>query len=125
MITIDGTPFTTPHKTISRKFDQLYKYAERTEDGILHSELIGGFANYEMEFGQSLNDLADYAALYLKITEPTESHTVLIPNENGGAAFDAYFANVRDELVKIVGTTNYFRNLSCSVIAIAPSRTPA
>jgi len=119
-ITIDSIAYDLPFKAIKRKADTLYKYAERTEDGVLHSELIGVYFNYDLEIGMSKYNVSDYAALYLKLTEPVETHTISLLS----TTFDCYFANINDEAVKIKGATNYFRNLSFSVIAISPSRVP-
>jgi hypothetical protein len=120
-ITIDSVVYDLPIKSIKRKADSLYKYAERTEDGVLHSELIGVYYNYDVEIGMSANNVADYAALYLKLTEPVETHEITLLS----TTFDCYFSSITDEAVKVKGATNYFRNLSFSVIAISPARTPA
>jgi hypothetical protein len=119
-IVIDSTTYDVPLKVINRKSESLFKYAERTEDGILHSELIGIYFNYDLEVGMSKNNVSAYAALYLRLTEPVETHEVVIL----GDTFNCYFAGIRDEVAK-TGATNYFRNLSFSVIAISPARVPA
>jgi len=119
-IVIDSTTYDIGIKVLNRKAESLFKFAERTEDGILHSELIGIYINYDLEVGMSARNVSAYAALYLKVTEPTETHTITLL----GDTFNCYFAGIRDEVAK-TGTTNYFRNLSFSVIAISPARTPA
>lgn len=124
-ITIDGTTYDIPIKVAKRKADVLDKFAERTQDGVLHREIIGVYYNYDLQCGMSLNNATDYAALWVKVTEPEESHEITLPDESGTLTFDAYFANISDEVVKWKeGGTNYFRNLSFSVIAISPARTP-
>ncbi len=124
-IVIDSITYAIPYKVVKRKADMLYKFAERTEDGTLHSELIGVYYNFDLEMGQSANNATDYTALWIKLTEPVESHEVTLPDETAdGLTFDAYFANITDEVVK-EETPNRFRNLSFSVIAISPARTPA
>jgi hypothetical protein len=122
MITIDSITFNIPLKVINRKVEMLYKRAERTENGVLRSELIGVYFNYDLEAGMSARNVSDYAALWLKITEPVENHTIVMPDVGGSRTFEAYFANIRDEVAK-TGTTNYFRNLAFSVIATSPART--
>lgn len=122
-ITIDTITYDMPIRVLSRKADMLYKYAERTEDGNLKSEMIGVYFNYEVQVGMSSNNVADYAALWLKLTEPEEIHTITLPDESGTTTFSCYFANIKDEVVK-EGTTNYFRNLTFSAIARGPARTP-
>lgn len=124
MLIIDGITYSLPVKVISRRAEMLYKYAERTETGVLKSELIGVYFNYDVQVGMSSNNVVDYAALWLKITEPVESHMITLPNESGSITYSCYFANIKDEVVKDDGTTVYFRNMSFSVIARSPLRTP-
>lgn len=122
MIRIDGIDYDVKIKVISRKVEMLYKFAERTEDGVLRSELIGVYFNYDLEVGKSSNNCTAYTALWRKITEPVTSHQITMPDESGEVTFSAYFANIKDEVAK-TGATNYFRNLAFSVIATSPART--
>lgn len=119
-IVIDSITYNVPIKTLNRKADALDKFAERTEDGVLHREPIGVFYNYDVVMGMSANNVSDYAALFLKLTEAVESHTITLL----GSTFTAYIANVKDEAVKDDGVNRYYRNLSFSVIAISPTITP-
>lgn len=125
MIIIDSITYEVPIKVLSRKADMLYRYAERVQNGDLKSELIGVYFNYEVSAGMSANNVEDYAALWLKLTEPVESHTITLPNESGTITYDCYFANIKDEIVRVQGDgTTYFRNLTFSAIARSPARTP-
>jgi hypothetical protein len=126
-ITIDSTTYDVNIKIVNRKPEFLYKYAERLENGDLQSEILGVYYNYDLECGLSSHNVTDYAALFLKLTEPTESHTVTIPGAPSGySSASYYFANVRDEVAKYQHNgVDYFRNLSFSVIAISAARTPA
>jgi hypothetical protein len=123
MIVIDSITYSIPYRTIKRKADILYKFAERSQDGVLHSELIGIYYNFSIEFGMSSNNASDYVDLWLKLTEPVTSHEVTLPNEGSGITFDAYFSNIRDEMIK-EASPNRFRELTVDVIAISPARTP-
>lgn len=118
-IVIDSTTYNVPIKVLHRKIDKLYKFAERTEDGVLHSELIGVYKNYELEAGMSKNNVTDYAALITKISAASVSFSIVLL----GDTFNCYFANISDDVDK-TGSTNYFRNLKFSVIAISPALTP-
>lgn len=124
MITIDGINYDVPIKIVRRKVDVLDKYAERVESGVLHREVLGVYFNYDLECGMSSHNVADYAALFLKLSEPVEFHTIIMPGAPSGyAEFSCYFANVTDEVKRYnEGGVNYFRNLSFSVIARSPSR---
>lgn len=121
MIIIDGTTFNIPVMEIRRKAEFLDKFAERTEDGVLHRELIGVYFNYQLSLG-STTDTAEYAALWDKLTEPEEFHEVTVPDEDGDFTFTAYFSNVSDELRRVAGGSNYFKNLTVNFIARSPAR---
>jgi hypothetical protein len=124
-IVIDSTTYNIPFKVVNRKADLLFKDgAGRTEDGVLHAEILGVYYNYDLEMGMSANNVSDYAALWVKLTEPVNLHEITLPDESGTLTFDCYFANIKDTVIK-QGATNYFRNLTFSVIAIFPARTPA
>ena len=125
-IVIDGTSYAIPILSIKRKAEFLDKYAERTEDGVLHRELIGVYFNYELQFGRT-GTLAQYAALWVKLTEATEFHTVVVPDFNGTGGqftFIAYFASVSDELRKESSTQTFWKNLTVNFIARSPASTP-
>ena len=123
-ITIDSVTYNVPIKTLQRKAELLFKYAERTSDGVLHAEPIGTYYNFQLSAGMSANNISDYAALWVKLTDPDYEHEITLPDESGTLTFDCYFAGITDEVAKD-GTTNYFRSLTFSVIAISPARTPS
>jgi hypothetical protein len=125
-IVIDSTTYDIPILSIKRKAEFLDKYAERTEDGVLHRELIGVYYNYELQFGRT-GGLNDYASLWEKLTEATEFHTVVVPNFDGTGGqytFTAYFAGVSDELIKESATQTFWKNLTVNFIAQSPAITP-
>lgn len=123
MLTIDGVLYSVPIISIKRRFDFLDKFAERTTDGRLHRELIGGYANYSIQFGTE-GDVAAYAALYLKITEPVEFHTISIPDGDGAHTFEGYFAGIGDEFSKYKDPQAFYKSLTLNIISRDPTRTP-
>ena len=124
MITIDGESFDIPILSIKRKAEFLDKYAERTEDGILHRELIGVYYNYELAFGRTHNT-TEYAALWDKLTEPEEFHTVIVPDLDGDPfSFTAYFAGVSDNIRRETDTKTFWKDLTVNFIAQEPARVP-
>lgn len=122
VITIDGNTYDVPIVSLKRTADPLDKFAERTADGKLHRELIGIYFNYQVVFAANRNT-ADYIALWQKLTEPEEFHTVLLPDEDGNHEFEAYFAGIKDVFVKVRETDRYMKGLSVNVIARKPART--
>ena len=123
-IVIDSTTYNIPILSIKRTAEFLDKYAERTEDGILHRELIGVYYNYSLRFGRT-NDTTEYAALWDKLTEPVEFHEVIVPDGDGTPlTFTAYFAGVGDELRKDTDAKTFWKDLAVNFIAQEPARTP-
>lgn len=120
MITIDGVTYDVPVLEIVRNAEFLDKYAERTEDGTLQRELIGVYFNYTISFGRT-NDVAEYAALWQKLTEATEFHEVTVPDESGDFTFTAYFAGVSDKMRKQKDAQNFWKELTVRFIAREPA----
>ena len=123
MIVIDGESFDIPIISIKRNAEFLDKYAERTEDGVLHRELIGVYFNYSLSFGRT-GTLAEYASLWAKLTEVEEFHTVVVPDFDGTGGqytFTAYFAGISDELIKESATQTFWKNLVVNFIAQSPA----
>ena len=126
-IIIDGTTYSIPFIVIGRKFEMLYKYAERTTSGVLKAEPIGLFANYDLQMGESIENTADYASLISAITDPTnwEREVTMPDGANSTNVFDAYFTNVSDDIEKwYLSGVAYYRKLTFSIIATSPTRTP-
>lgn len=122
-VIIDGLTYAVPVISVDRTADFLDKYAERTEDGILHRELIGVYFNYKLKFGTTIN-VIEYARLWAKLTEAVEFHTVTVPDENGDYTFTAYFSSVGDSLRKTKSAATFWKSLTVNFIAQAPARTP-
>jgi len=122
MIRIDGNSYDIPVIGIDRRADFLDKFAERTNDGKLHRELIGVFFNYRLKLG-TITDTDEYERLWLKLTEANEFHTVIVPDEAGDYEFVAYFSNVGDKMRKKKGVKNYFTGLTVNFIAREPENT--
>lgn len=124
-ILVDGIYFDIPMVSLKRTADFLDKYAERTEDGELHRELIGVYYNYTMTVGSS-NDFGntDYYDFYEKMTEPIEFHQISIPVKNGYYTFTGYISSVSDEYKKILDNESEFTGFTCKFTAKSPARTP-
>lgn len=117
--------FDIPMVSLKRTADFLDKYAERTEDGELHRELIGVYYNYTLAVGTStaFGD-TDYDAFWNKMTEPVEFHNISIPTKSGYYTFVGYISSVSDEYAKILDNKAEFKGFTCRFTARAPARTP-
>jgi hypothetical protein len=121
MIIIDGVQINVPIISIQRKFEFLDKFAERDNSGQLRREMIGGYANYSIQFGTGA-DVAAYAALWEKITEPEEFHTVAIPDGDGVHTFEAYFSGISDSMFKYKEPQAFYKSLTLNIISRSPTR---
>lgn len=121
---VDGTYFDIPMVSLKRSADFLDKYAERTEDGVLHRELIGVYYNFNLTVGTSseFGD-TDYDAFWEKMTEPVEFHEISIPTKNGYYTFTGYISSVSDEYKKILNNKAVFTGFTCNLTAQSPART--
>lgn len=113
--------FDIPLVSIKRTADVLDKYAKRTEDGDLKREIIGVYYNYQMSVG-IVDDASVYNALWDKLTEPTEFHTIEIPDADGTYTFTGYISSVSDEYRKITEDGASFQGLTCKFTSKKPSR---
>ena len=125
-IIVDGTYFDLPMVSLNRSADFLDKYAERTEDGVLHRELIGVYFNFTLTVGAStaFGETTDYDAFWDKMTEPAEFHDFELPSGNGVYRFTGYISSVSDEYSKILVGDSQFKGFTCKMTAQAPARRP-
>lgn len=107
--------------SLKRNADVLDKYANRTEDGDLKREIIGVYYNFTLTVGVVENP-ALYQSLWDKLTEPTEFHTVELPDINGVYRFTAYISSVSDEYMKVKSNSASFQGLTAKFTAKSPAR---
>lgn len=113
--------FDIPLISIKRTADVLDKYAKRTEDGDLKREIIGVYYNYQLSVG-IVDNKEVYQALWNKLTEPTEFHTIEVPDADGTYSFTGYISSVSDEYRRITNDGAMFQGLSCKFTAKTPTR---
>lgn len=124
-IIIDGVTYSVPIMSIEETADILDMYAYRTIDGVLHREVIGTFFNYSVQFGRNAAT-SEIAALWLKITEPIDSHTITLPDEDGTTrTFSGYFGTgAKRALSRMTDTKTFWKTLQVTIVSVEPSRTP-
>ena len=123
-IYIDGNLYNVPLVSIKRTFDVLDKYAERNEEnGDLLREILGVYANYQLNFG-IIEDDDLYERLIDKLTEPEEFHEFEIPDTKKPFSLRGYISQVSDEVMKSYGDTVKYQNLTCKFTMKKPFRTP-
>ena len=117
---IDGVEYKVPIVEMQRKGDILDLTANRTEDGVLHREVIGTFYNYTLTIGVVRNQEL-YDNLWWVLTTPVASHQIQLPNQP--APFEGYFGSCKDNIKLITDDGQVAKGLSFNLIATRPSRT--
>ena len=119
-IEIDGVPYPVAIIKMQRKGDILDLTANRTEDGVLHREVIGTYYNYSLEM-IAPTDPELYEKLWWKLTEPIASHRVRLPYQP--TAFEGYFSSCKDEIKLVDKEGKYIgMGISCNLTMINPAR---
>jgi len=121
-IKIDNIVYNVPLVRVSRAYEFLEKYAERTEDGDIKIETIGGYQNYTIEIG-IINDPGEYMRLYTHITDPNNRfHTVSIPDSTAPFEFYGYFSSIQDEIQKVYESSVIYKGLNWKMTSRRPTR---
>ena len=116
---IDGNYYDVTLLSLKRRADILDKYANRTEDGELHREVIGTYYNYTMELRSDTID--GYAKVFEVLSNPVPYHTIELPTDH--IQFDAYFSSIEDELVRLEGYNKpVWHKLTCRLTAVRPRK---
>ena len=119
---IDGVEYKVHIAELKRRADILDKYAYRSEDGVLHREVIGTYINYELQIGVEY-DKALYNTLFNVLSAPVDYHSVSIPSDD--ITFDGYFSSISDTVLRIEEDGALYKGLSCKFTAMIPRRTPS
>lgn len=116
---IDGVEYKVPIVELQRKGDILDLTANRTEDGVLHREVIGTYYNYTLTIGV-VNNPELYDRLWWVLTEPVASHQIQLPNQP--TAFEGYFGSCKDDIQLVTEDGYKAKGLSFNLVATRPSR---
>lgn len=119
-IRIDGTEYRVPITNLKRKGDVLDLVANRTEDGVLHREIIGTYYNYSFGVEQG-HDKAVYEAFWWVVTAPS-NHMIILPYAT--EEIEGYFGSCQDEIYFINEDGKRVKGFSCNMVAVRPARTP-
>lgn len=124
---IDNVTYNIEAVSITREAPVLDKTAYRTQDGNLHREVIGVYYNYTLTFPKANLDRAAYDALWQKVTEPVEFHSVTVPTSSPTIptiTYQAYITGVQDDMYRNQSGEYVWGNLEIKFIAKEPNRRP-
>lgn len=119
-IIIDNKTYQVPIVELQRKGDILDLTANRTEDGVLHREVIGTYYNYTLKIG-IVNDPELYEELWNVLTAPVASHMIELPHDH--VQFEGYFGSCQDNITMVTEDGYKAKGLSFNLVATRAART--
>lgn len=123
MIKIDDVIYNIPVIELARTAEFLDTSAKRSGNGVLKRKLLGVYYNYALSFGTGY-DVEEYTRLYEKLTEAVEFHKVEVYHNNTVFTFQAYFASIKDNLLRRSNGNAYWTGLTVEFIAKEPAKRP-
>lgn len=99
MITIDGETYNVGIVKVTRKVSMDADYNGITLDGRKHYNVKGTYFDYDVQFNTRAMNVAQYDALWSKLVEPVEYHTVTLPYAQSTITFIAKLKVGNDSLV--------------------------
>lgn len=120
-IRIDGVEYKVALSPLKRKGDVLDLEAERTQNGVLHRDIIGTFYNYTLGV-ERCGDITEYEAFWWVVTAPS-NHMIILPYAT--EEIEGYFGSAQDEVFFVNSEGKRCKGFSCNMVAVRPARTPA
>lgn len=119
---IDNVSYNVPLVSVQVDYSFLEKYANRTEDGDIKIETIGGYQNYTIKIG-TLDDPTTFKRIWDVITNPNNRfHTVQVPDDTGYGTFYGYFSSIQTSIEKILDNGVKYKDISFKMTSKKPTR---
>lgn len=119
ILQINGQNFEVGTINLSRAWTVEDKYRITTASGAIKRKVKGVYKSYGLNL-RNVND-STYNRLIDVLTDGSDYHTVTLPyGENGTTTFEAVFSDISDELIKTIGTTHHWDNLTINFEAKIP-----
>lgn len=118
-IIIDDKTYEVPIVELQRKGDILDLTANRTEDGVLHRDVIGTYYNYTLTIGV-INNPDLYNELWDVLTAPVASHWIELPHDH--VRFEGYFGSCKDNIMLVTSDGFKAKGLSFNLVATRAAR---
>lgn len=125
--TIDGVAYnvTVPENGIRRNYAiRDGKAAGWAKSGRKRRDVQGTYFNYEIDIETSQLNYAEYDALFEVLSDPVESHTIVVPYGQTTLTYEAAIYSGGDKLRRIKGTDRLWKGLTIKFEALAPQKVP-
>lgn len=91
-------------------------------DGSNFHDVEGTYYDYSISFLYPLYDRNKYAQIYEALTEPVDGHAFVLPYNNSTVSLTAKVDVAQDELVEMESGYRYWRALTFTLTANAPTK---
>lgn len=125
--TLDGKTYNVivPMDGIQRSFEiRDGKAAGWAKSGRRRRDPQGTYFTYTMEIDTSMLSLEEYDSFFEAISDPVESHELIVPYGQETLTFEAAVYSGGDKLRRIGSGKNLWRGLSITFESIAPQKVP-
>lgn len=121
MFSIDGVTWEYPCEIKRTSEVESSEISGMLMDRTYFNDVLGTWLKYDVSIAVPRKKLADYAAVYERLTAPEEGHSFVLPYNSGTISVTGRVDSVKDTLYKANGG-NYWAGISFTVIANHPSK---
>jgi len=122
ILTIDGVDYDVKCRVRRRGDVRDTDISGEMLDGSYFHDVAGTYYDYEISFLYPLYNRNKYAAIYDALTQPVDVHTFILPYNNTLVTLNAKVDVVDDELLELENGEQYWRALSFTLTANAPTK---
>lgn len=92
--------------------------------GEYHRDIMGTYYTYQLTIAVPVTDTATYTELYQLLTQPVESHQVVLPYNQSVLEITAYIKTVTDRLYRQTLDKLTWNTIVVEFVGASPSRIP-
>lgn len=122
MFTIDGLTWDIPCKIERTAEIKASDISGLMLDKSYFNDVLGVYMSYTISIAVPFNMRDQYAQIYEAITNPVDGHVMVLPYNNGTITITARIASISDVYVRLAGGETYWKGISFTAVANAPSK---
>ena len=124
--TVDGKVYNVFVTELSRRIRVVESnLSDYVKSGEYFRDMVGSYCDYEMTLGTDRLSPTDYDDLVEVLSDPKESHTVVLPYGRSTLEFEAYIEDISDNLKSDRNGEKNWTDLSVGFYAKKPYRRPS
>lgn len=117
MFYIDGTQWPYPCDIVRTAEVRSSEVSGLMMDGSYYNDVLGTFLEYTIKIAVPMNARDAYTALYEKLTDPIDAHTVILPYNQGTVNIAGRVGSVSDVYVRLPNGGMAWKGIQFTVTA--------